>query len=319
MKEASEIVPFDSRTNAEPASRNGHDSAPERAAWLPWVGATVLGAGLAGLWSVLVEPRWLEVTRREVALPRLPPALDGLRIAHLSDFHLSPSVSTAFLHHCVRTATREQPDLALITGDYGTRSGRSMAHVTPVLSGLRARQGVFAILGNHDHAASPDKVERAIEVAGVRCLRNEAVRLRSCGEDLWLVGIDSLHTRQYQVPKRLYRAVTRKMQAYLRHSLQDVDPNAFRILLAHSPDIIPDAREAQIDLVLSGHTHGGQVRFPIVGATVCPSRFGTRYAAGLYREGDTALYVTRGLGTVRLPIRFLCRPELAILTLRAGH
>jgi hypothetical protein len=108
------------------------------------------------------------------------------------------------------------------------------------------------------------------------------------------------------------------MRGYLDQALTGVDPDAFRLMLAHSPDIMPDAVEEKIDLVLAGHTHGGQVRFPFVGATVCPSRYGTRYAAGLYREGRTTLYVNRGLGTVRFPVRFLCRPELALLTLRCG-
>jgi uncharacterized protein len=316
--ETLELIDTEAPTNGSRPSRNEHAPPASNPDWLPWLGAAVLGAGLAGLWSLAVEPRWLAVTRREVRLPLLPRALDGLRIAHLSDFHMSSLVSERFLHACVRTASEAQPDLAVVTGDYITRAGHWLDRVTPVLSGLRARLGVFATLGNHDHYAYPDQVAAAVEAAGIPCLRNQSVRLRTNGTEFWLIGLDSLHFRQYMVPERLYREVAQRMRGYLDQALTGVDPDAFRLMLAHSPDIMPDAVEEKIDLVLSGHTHGGQVRFPLVGATVCPSRYGTRYAAGLYREGRTTLYVNRGLGTVRFPVRFLCRPELALLTLRRG-
>jgi predicted MPP superfamily phosphohydrolase len=285
-------------------------------------GAT-LAAGLAtaaalgvGAYSVLVEPRWLEVTETEIPLPRLPRALDGLRIAHLSDLHLSRLVSRHYLQRCIRVATEAGADLALVTGDFVTRSRRWIPGLAPLLGRLRARHGVYAILGNHDHYVSADGVAEAVASAGVRMLRNRHVCLTVNGTPLWLVGIDSMRGKQYRVPPPEQARVDRRMSSNLDRALEGVDPAAFRILLAHSPDILPQALEWDVDLVLSGHTHGGQVRFPVVGATVVPSRFGARYAAGLFVEGNTRLYVTRGLGVVRLPIRFLCRPELSLLTLR---
>jgi predicted MPP superfamily phosphohydrolase len=277
-------------------------------------------AGLAALgvaaYSVLVEPRWLEVKEVEVPLARLPRGLDGLRIAHLSDFHCSPMVSDEFLARCIRAATDADVDLALVTGDYVTDSDYWVPGLTPLLSGLRARHGVLAILGNHDHYVCPDRVAEAVTSAGVEMLRNESCRLEIHGETLWIMGIDSLRARQYRLTKAEQEAIDRKMHRYLCRALEGVDEEGCRILMAHSPDIFPDAQQAGIDLVLSGHTHGGQVRFPVIGATVVPSKFGARYAAGLFIENGTALYVNRGLGVVRLPIRFLCRPELSILTLR---
>jgi uncharacterized protein len=282
-----------------------------------------LAAGVAltaalgvGAYSVLVEPRWLEVTETEIPLPRLPRALDGLRIAHLSDLHLSHFVSRQYLQRCIHAATEAEADLALVTGDFVTRSRRWIAGLAPLLGRLRARHGVYAILGNHDHYVSADGVAEAVASAGVRMLRNRHVCLNLNGAPLWLVGIDSMRGKQYRMAPQEQARVDWRMGNNLDRALAGVDPKAFRILLAHSPDILPQALEWDLDLVLSGHTHGGQVRFPVVGATVVPSRFGPRYAAGLFVEGNTRLYVTRGLGVVRLPIRFLCRPELSLLTLR---
>jgi uncharacterized protein len=269
-----------------------------------------------GAYSVLVEPKWLEVAEREVPLPRLPQALDGLRIAHLSDLHCSSLVSREYLARCVRITSEAEPDLVLLTGDYVTRSRRWVPGLAPLLTGLRARHGVLAILGNHDHYVGADSVTQAVTEAGIPVLRNENRCLKVNGASLWIAGIDSMRAKQYRLTPRQQAAVDERMNAFLCRALEGTDPEGFRILLAHSPDIFPDAQMAGVDLVLSGHTHGGQVRFPLVGATVVPSKFGPRYAAGLFEEDGTSLYVNRGLGVVRWPIRFLCRPELSILTLR---
>lgn len=276
--------------------------------------------GLVGLgvYATLVEPRWLEVTRVEIPLPRLPPSLDGLRIAHLSDLHLSWLVSAGYLRRCIRAATQADPDLALVTGDFITGSRRWLGPLVPLLSELRARHGVWGSLGNHDDAVCPEAVTAAATRAGVRMLRNRNERVEIAGESLWLAGIDALRGKQYHLSPARQARVDARMRELLCRAVDGVDPDGFLLLLAHSPDILPMARAAGVDLILSGHTHGGQVRFPFLGATVVPSRFGARYAAGLFVEGCTRLYVSRGLGVVRLPVRFLCRPELAILTLRRG-
>lgn len=279
----------------------------------------VAAAGLGvGAYATLVEPRWLEVTRREIPLPRLPAAWDGLKVAHLSDFHLSRMVPAGYLERCVEAATAAAPDLILLTGDFVTKSRRFLDGLPPLLSRLRAPLGVWGILGNHDHAVTADGVAAAVSRGGVTMLRNRRERLEREGAALWLAGIDSMAGSQYSRSRWRQERADRRMRAGLSAALDGLDPDAFRLLLAHSPDILPMAAAARVDLVLSGHTHGGQVRFPFVGATVVPSRYGARYAAGLYTEGDTCLYVTRGLGVVRFPVRFLCRPELSLLTLRRG-
>jgi predicted MPP superfamily phosphohydrolase len=277
------------------------------------------GLGAAALaYATQIEATWLEVSRRDVALPRLPSALDGLRIAHLTDFHRSEIVAQEYLARCVAAAMAERPDLILLTGDFVTKRSRCISDITPLLAPLAAPQGVFAIMGNHDAYAGPRAVAAAVEAAGTRVLRNRHEQLMVNGVPLWLAGIDSPDHEQYRLSAMRRADWAQVYRRFLDTALKGIPADAFRILLAHNPDLIRDAARCGVDLMLSGHTHGGQVRFPLLGATVVPSRYGHRYAAGLFRVEGTTLFVSRGLGTVRFPLRFLCRPELAILTLRSG-
>jgi predicted MPP superfamily phosphohydrolase len=313
----------------EAPGRNGHQP-PDLGAsgGRPATGATPVAPRLAAgmlllgaaafVYATQVETTWLHVTRRELHLPCLPCGLDGLRVAHLSDFHRSRIVPHDYLAGCVATAMAERPDLILLTGDFVTKNRRYVGDLPALLAPLRAPLGVFAVLGNHDAVVGSDAVTAAVERAGIRMLRNRHECLTVDGAQLWLAGIDSPHHEQYRVADSRRAGWAKLYRQYLDRTLCGIPVGAFRVLLAHSPDVIRDAARRGVDLMLSGHTHGGQVRFPLVGATVVPSRYGHRYAAGLFQVEGTTLYVSRGLGTVRFPIRFLCRPELAVLTLRRG-
>jgi len=280
-------------------------------------GLGALGVSAAALaYATQLEPTWLEVKRRALALPRLPSALDGLRVAHMSDFHVSRIVGRDYLAACVAAAMAEQPDLVLLTGDYVTRQRRYVVNVTEVLAPLAAPLGVYAVLGNHDTVVGADAVAAAVEAAGARLLRNRHERVAVNGTAFYLAGIDCPHHEQYRLADRRRSDWAKLYRRYLDSALRGIPADSFRILLAHTPDVIRDAARLGVDLMLSGHTHGGQVRFPFLGATVVPSRYGHRYAAGEFRVDGATLYVSRGLGTVRFSLRFLCRPELAILTLR---
>lgn len=280
-------------------------------------GLAAAGVGAATLaYATQIEPTWLEVRRRELRLRRLPPALDGLRIAHLSDFHLSRIVTRDYLAACVAAAMTERPDLVLLTGDFVTRQRRYVPDVTTVLRPLAAPLGVYAVLGNHDSVVDADGVAAAAEAAGATMLRNRHERLSYGGADFWLAGVDCPHHEQYRVADRRRCGWAQLYRGYLDSALLGIPADGFRILLAHTPDVIRDAARLGVDLMLSGHTHGGQVRFPLLGATVVPSRYGHRYAAGEFHVDGTTLSVSRGLGTVRCSLRFLCRPDLAIFTLR---
>ena len=285
-----------------------------------WAAGAVLGSAAAvGAYAAFVEPRWLEVTYPQIRLPRLPAAWSGLRIAQLTDLHFGQYSHLPHVAHAIDETVAAQPDLILVTGDFVSRRHVWSDEVMGMLRRLQAPLGVYGCLGNHDHSAGGATVAEHVEAAGIRMLRNTNLCLERDGEPLYLLGMDCYSGKQYHLSEPLLRLVDERYTRFLDGACAGVPEDAFRLLLAHTPDVIMEARKRGIDLVLSGHTHGGQVRLPVVGATIVPSRYGAKYAAGLFHEGPTTLYVCRGIGMVRLPVRFLCRPELAILTLRRGE
>jgi len=204
----------------------------------------------------------------------------------------------------------------LLTGDFVTRSARYAADLPALMQPLSAPLGVYAVLGNHDTHVGAAAISSALETTGIRMLRNRHECVRAENVELWLAGIDCPDSKQYGLTDPSRAGWARIYRRMLNSALEGIPTDAFHILLAHTPDVIRAAARRGVDLMLSGHTHGGQVRFPLLGATVVPSRYGQRYAAGQFQVEGTTLYVNRGLGTVRFPLRFLCRPELAIHTLR---
>jgi predicted MPP superfamily phosphohydrolase len=282
-------------------------------------GLTAAGLGAATLaYASHVEATWLELSRRELLLPRLPRALNGLRVAHLTDFHSSRLVSREYLDRCVAAAMAERPDLILLTGDFVSSRRCNVPELGELLTPLSAPLGVYGVLGNHDACAGAERVTAAVEASGARMLRNRHVRITVDGAEFWVAGVDCPHHEQYRLADGRRAQWSQLYRRYLDSALAGIPPEGFRILLAHTPDVIRDAARRGVDLMLSGHTHGGQVRLPLLGATVVPSRYGHRYAAGEFHVDGTTLYVSRGLGTVRFRLRFLCRPELGLYTLRSG-
>ncbi len=253
------------------------------------------GTGLAGLggYGLLVEPRRLSITRTSVPVSQLPPALDGLRLGLVADLHYGRPTGDGMVASIVETLAAESPDLVLLVGDFVTGSDRPA--VTPCaagLSGISARYGVFAALGNHDPES---EVKSVFERQGIGVLRDGHTRLTVRGEAVSLGGL---------------RYWSRKA-ADLQRTFKGA--RGFSILLAHDPRRLDLAAAAAIPLVLSGHTHGGQVVLPGLGAPAA-----ARYPVvhGLGRRGPSTLFVTRGIGTVVLPVRCNCPPEVAVLTLQ---
>jgi predicted MPP superfamily phosphohydrolase len=285
--------------------------------WLLVLGMA-LGVGTAYLaWrGIWVEPRQLTVERYMLTLERLPEPLDGLTIAFLSDLHLLPSgFGVEIAEWAVIRANEADPDIVALGGDLVHWCG-AVPHLIPVLRRLKSRYGVFAVLGNHDHhcpwrlkkpspwGGKPLSVNEwriALERANVRLLVNEAVKLEINGAPLWIVGVDDPYTGRDN----------------LKEALSEVPQNAFAILIAHSPDIVDDPNINRVGLVLSGHTHGGQIVFPLLGPILAPCHDKFRRAQGLSRVNGTWLYVSRGV-SAGLPIRFRCPPEVSVLTLRAS-
>lgn len=242
-----------------------------------------------------------EVRENEISFRNLPPDLDGLRIAQVTDIHAGPHLSSKQMRRIVEMANETKPQLAFITGDLVTKLGDPLEGCIDIFSKLKADSGIWGCMGNHEHfCESEDYVVDYGRKRGMEFMRQTTADLRFGQARLNLVGVD------YQ----------RKSRPYLEAAEQWVDPAAFNLLLSHNPDVFPTAAELGYDLTVSGHTHGGQVTIEIVEQHVNAGRFYTPYVAGAYNIDDKSLYVSRGVGTVNLPMRIGALPEITLLTLR---
>lgn len=250
--------------------------------------------------SALTEPFRLTIEHQQIRLRRLPRELDGFRIVQLSDIHHSPFTSREQIERAVATANSLQPDIVALTGDYVSKERQYAAPCAELLGTLRARHGVYAVLGNHDHWTDAALITDLFRAEGITVLVNQGMRFEKNGSAFWLAGVDDTMVGLEDLPLALAGA--------------SVDE--FKLLLAHNPVILRRAARAGVDLVLSGHTHGGQVSLRSErSASGRPRR---RLLKGLARRGETQIYVTRGLGTVVLPVRFGCPPEVSLLELRTA-
>lgn len=262
----------------------------------------LVGTGVLGMLSLaymtLVEPARPLLERITLRLPGLPAQLDGLRIGQITDSHLGFPHTTRNLAWAVAQMQAERPELLVITGDL-VSAIRAIPELPVLLRELAAPLGIYAIPGNHDYWEGLPDIRGALSLLGIPMLINEHRCLRWNGAELWLVGIDDIWDGQPDITA----------------ALQGVPRDAFKVLLAHAPDVADEAASHGFALQLSGHTHGGHVRLPLLGPFTRP-RFGERYVMGRYQVGAMALYVSRGLGGA--PLRLLCRPEATIVTLRRG-
>lgn len=270
------------------------------AAFLKTSAALAISTAASGSYSVYAEPNWLSVERRDVRIPNLPPALAGLRIAHLSDLHASPETNPELIAAAVAACNRERPDLVALTGDYVSNGLGFLPDLAPLAS-LRAPLGVYGVLGNHDHwSHAPSTIADALSQMGVHMLTNASARVTLRGGGLWIAGVDDVWEKKHDLAAAL-------------HGITPGDPT---VLLAHEPDFADIAAQHGVRLQLSGHSHGGQVRLPFVGAPFLPP-LAERYPVDLQRVagGDAWVYTSRGIGNARPAVRFSCRPEVTILRL----
>ena len=248
--------------------------------------------------AAITEPYMLTIEHQRIALDRLPAAFESFRIVQLSDIHHGPFSDRTQIERAVETANRLKPDIIALTGDYISKERHYAAPCAEMLGRLRARFGVYAVLGNHDHWVDAALVTDLFRAEGITMLVNEGMRFELNGSAFWLAGVDDTMVGLEDISLAL--AGSRE--------------NEMKLLLAHNPIVLRRAARADVDLVLSGHTHGGQVALRSEqSASGGPRR---RFLKGLGRLENTQIYVNRGLGTVVLPIRYGCPPEISLLELR---
>lgn len=267
--------------------------------------AAVLALALivyASVRAFVIEPNHAELVARDVPIPGLDAGLDGFRIVHLSDFHMERYGDK---ERMVVAAVRDvRPDLLCLTGDYVEKTGR-LAVLAPFLMELARGRAAFAVLGNHDHQAAVNLklLVGAMERAGIRVLIND--RATAQGGRIEVVGVDDPHLGRDDLDAALGRPGGSAR-----------GERRFTLLLAHSPDIVSRKRATEADLILCGHTHGGQLRAPFLGPIKTNTRIGRKAAAGLVEIDGLRIYVTRGVGESGLRARYACRPEVTVLALR---
>ena len=268
--------------------------------------------GLA-LYSGEIARHELRVEEYSVHLPRLPEAFRGMRIAQISDIHYFEWTESFFLRQVVDHVNNLKPDMVVLTGDFVTYGPvrwpseeahkrfalRHMPECASILSGIRCPLR-YATLGNHDMMVGGRYVYGDLINQGLPVLRNRAVALERNGQRLWLIGLGSACARDVDTERAFPDSAVRDREA--------------TIVLAHEPDILPQIAKLDADLMLSGHTHGGQVCLPFLPPAFLP-QYGKKYVQGWFRSGSTQLYVNRGIGTIGVPFRVNCPPEITLLTL----
>jgi predicted MPP superfamily phosphohydrolase len=255
-------------------------------------------------WGFLIEPNRLIIHSETIQIDNWPKDLSGLRIAVISDIHTGgPFMNDQKLKDIVDKTNALNPDLIVLLGDYMSGNSWHGHRVEPevtaaALKSLKAPLGVYAVLGNHDWWYSGEKVRHAFEQNGIHVLEDEVAEVKWHDKSFWLVGLADLWTRPQHISE----------------TVATIPPGSTMIALTHNPDIFPRLPQS-VPLLLAGHTHGGQVNIPLIGTPVVPSDYGSKYTAGHVIENGQHLFVTTGIGTSIMPVRFRVPPEIVLLTL----
>lgn len=284
------------------------ENAPRKGTWFRRLRWIVPGLAVTlSAWAFWLEPASLRNETHTLRLPTWPAACDGLRVAVLADLHVgAPYSGPSKLEDVVELTARARPDVVLLAGDYvihGVLGGRFVPPeaTAGILARLVAPGGVYAVLGNHDRWFDGPRVQRALEDVAVPVLEDSARRIEVGGCRVWLVGVSDAWTGAHDIAG----------------ALSQVPAGQTILLFTHNPDIFPQVPD-RVALTVAGHTHGGQVFLPGLGRPVVPSEFGQRFAIGHVVESGRHLFVSSGVGTSILPIRFLVPPEVSVLQLHAA-
>jgi predicted MPP superfamily phosphohydrolase len=239
-----------------------------------------------------------QIREHTIPIAGLPPPFEGYRILQISDLHCGPFTPPARIERWVQSVNALEADLVAVTGDLITSGNAYVASVSGALGGLRARDGVYACMGNHDYFTDGEMFAGLLQQSGLEVLRNRGVTISRQRAQLYVAGVDDTWTHRNDV----------------RGALAARPADAAAVLLAHDPNLFPQAAAENVDLTLSGHTHGGQFAAPGLGQMNL-ARLITPFTAGIYRIGGATLYVNRGLGTTGVPVRVGVAPEIAVFRL----
>jgi len=257
--------------------------------------------------AIFLAPNLPRIVRQEFFLQRWPERLNGFTVAVLSDFHYDPYFSIHPLHAAIAMVNRLHPDLIALTGDFVTvpsvgdekKAAFAAEPCARLLRQMSAPHGLWAVMGNHDDGTDPEHVTRVLQAENIHVLANQSEPIEQDGVRFWLAGVNDVISGTADLSKTLRRVPTGEAV----------------ILLAHEPDFADEASQFPIDLQLSGHSHGGQVRIPLLPPLYLPY-LGKKYVWGTYHVGPLTLYTNAGLGTIVVPMRLNCPPEITLLTLR---
>lgn len=261
--------------------------------------------GIFGIfgYGFVLEPHNVKFERKSLEAPNLPDGWVGRKMIQVTDIHCSDYVKEGYLKKVYKKINAEKPDIIVFTGDYVYKKPihtKTLEKTGKILKTSMGDKGKIAVMGNHDRWTDDVKVTKALKGAGFRILLNDSVELGD-GETLKIIGAEDLWTGHVDFEKMLGGI--------------DLEKDA-AILLSHNPDIFPEAAKRKVPVMISGHTHGGQVVIPFIGAPILPSKFD--FCSGFYRIGKSVMYINRGLGMVTPPVRFLCPPEVTVFTLVKG-
>jgi len=264
------------------------------------VATPLVAVSATAAYARLIEPYNYLISETDIFIRDLPQGFEGFRITQLTDIHHSRILGLDEIRRVVNLAQHTKPDMFVLTGDYSTSYRRYIEPCAEVLSGLSAPEGVWAVLGNHDHYTDPELTTRALQRSHITVLNNVNTMLQRGSDAIQLLGIDDW---------------TWNATDWAR-AFSGLKTNTPTILLSHQPTVLDFEQTKDVSLILSGHTHGGQLNFPFLGAPASLFTKDMRYARGLFRRGDTQLYVSTGTGVIGLPVRLGARPEIAVLRLR---
>jgi len=264
------------------------------------VATPLVAISATAAYARLIEPYNYRISETDIYIRDLPSTFENFRITQLTDIHHSRILGLDEIRRVVNLAQQTKPDMFVLTGDYSTSYRRYIEPCADVLSALSAPEGVWAVLGNHDHYTDPELTTRALQRNHIAVLNNANTTLRRGSDAIQLSGIDDWTWNGTDWVK----------------AFAGLKPNTPTILLSHQPTVLDFEQTKDVSLILSGHTHGGQLKFPLLGAPASLFTRDMRYARGLFRRGETQLYVSTGTGVIGLPVRFGVRPEIAVLRLR---